>query len=395
MIIEKSNFKQLSLTGHNDAYVDIESIYKHNNIRGNRLDGKKELFEYAKTHKYYKIYLTNQEIDNGFTIHDNDVLVNIKAFQEFYKKTKASGDIANAFFCQDHEITQQQKDEVIQNISDDDLTVAVNNASTETKQKLALLLKNFALKTKDYNASHTSVEDANKVLIDAIKNTEKIHAVSNAICQSQIEILKKYKEFLTNNLDKEETFITDWLDGKIDFKGQITTENTELRKSRCLIFGLEYANHKREGQDSAGKRFDLLMSPSDTNEYILFELKSPNVELFIDKQYTTKNDTTTHSIIINDDLARAIPQILGYKSKLEKLTDEDSQEKITNTRKKINIKKCIIVIGKSDEDLTTTKMQNLYNLRQTLNSNLEIWTYTDLIDKMNNTIENLTNNLTQ
>jgi len=54
---------------------------------------------------------------------------------------------------------------------------------------------------------------------------------------------------------------------------------------------------------------------------------------------------------------------------------------------KATIAKCIIVIGTEKSDARWLK--NRSNLLRSLGSSLEIWTYTDLLNKLESTIENL------
>lgn len=193
----------------------------------------------------------------------------------------------------------------------------------------------------------------------------------------EINHLKKYKEFLSNNLNKNETFIQNWLD----------EENGKYRKQRCLIFGLEYIDHKREGSMES-KRFDLLTRASkNKNQYVLIELKSPCDEVFQVKRSTSQNGGVSYEYHLSKALSRSIPQILRYKSKFENYsTDSDDLARIGV--EKGTIKKSIIVLGTSKNN-DPIWVSHFNDLKSTLSNNLEIVTYTDLIDKLDVTIHNL------
>jgi hypothetical protein len=196
----------------------------------------------------------------------------------------------------------------------------------------------------------------------------------------RVDLLKSYKKFLEENLDKNEKFIQDWLD----------EDGGKYRKQRCLIFGLEFIDHKREGE-LARKRFDILTRTSLTiNEYVIVELKSPKDEVFDIKEVENTNGGTTTEYHLSKSIARAIPQILNYKSMIDSKKDEDEDlQRIGIQAGKIC--KCIILIGKRHQNAVWEK--NLLNIKQNFSNMLEIWTYSDLINKLNITIKNLEENL--
>lgn len=196
----------------------------------------------------------------------------------------------------------------------------------------------------------------------------------------KIENLKNYKKFLKDSLDKNETFIQNWLD----------EDEGKHRKQRCLIFGLEFINHKREGLLSS-KRFDILTKMSLTdNEYVIFELKSPNSDVFkIYNEEENKNEGKTNKYKLSDDLARSIPQILNYKTLFEEKKDDDEDLQRVGI-KSGKVSKCIILIGTRKEDPIWEK--NFRNIKSNFSNTLEIWTYSDLINKLEITIKNLEEN---
>lgn len=141
----------------------------------------------------------------------------------------------------------------------------------------------------------------------------------------------------------------------------------------------------------SGKRFDILTRTSLENEYVLVELKSPKDDVFDIKSSVNKNGGKSMKYALSSSLSRAIPQVLNYKRSFEsKKADDEDIARIGFSAGKIS--KCIIVIGtrKDDDSIWST---NFLNLKQSFSSVLEIWTYSDLISKLDITIKNLEDNL--
>lgn len=201
--------------------------------------------------------------------------------------------------------------------------------------------------------------------------------IANLNIESKIALLKSYRDFLKANLHQNEKFIQAWLD----------EDNGKYRKQRCLIFGLEYINHKREGELSR-KRFDVLTTMNSlSREYVLMELKSPNGDIFKIVEKENKNDGKSTEYHLSDDLARSIPQILHYKRLYQSKADGDDDLQRIGT-KSGKVSKCVIVIGIRKDDDPVWK-EHFYSLVESLSGNLEIWTYTYVIDKLDATIANL------
>jgi hypothetical protein len=197
--------------------------------------------------------------------------------------------------------------------------------------------------------------------------------------RSTITLLKSYQaklqEFISNNAS--ETDVQNWLD----------EDGSKYRQQRCLIFGLEYIDFKREGNTS-GKRFDVLTRVgSKYIDHVLIELKSPSADIFKIDAVANANGGTSSEYNISKELSRAIPQILEYKSTLESKPAGDPELERLGVQGQIHVGKCIIVIGKHDDD--SRWLQNRKNLVKSLGATLEIWTYTELLDKLTATIENL------
>lgn len=195
---------------------------------------------------------------------------------------------------------------------------------------------------------------------------------------STLKLLKSCKEKLTSfiNNGASETDVQNWID----------EDNGIHRKERCMIFGLEYIDFKREG-DASSKKFDILTRVGLKNiERVLIELKSPSDDIFkiVERD---NNNGISQEYHLHDKLARAIPQILEYKSILEKKDAGDPDLTEIGINEKVVISKCIIVIGKNSDD--SRWKQNRINLSDSLNSSLEVWTYADLLNKLTSTIQNI------
>lgn len=196
--------------------------------------------------------------------------------------------------------------------------------------------------------------------------------------KSTLRLLKSYKdklqEFIDNNVS--EIDVQNWLD----------EDGHKYRQQRCMIFGLEYIDFQREGSVSS-KKFDVLTRVgSKYIDHVLIELKSPADDIFeVTQSGSINNPTSTYQI--HKHLARAIPQILEYKSTLEAKPAGDAELEKLGIKDKAHIGKCIIVIGKHSDDARWK--QNRENLVRSLGSTLEIWTYSELLNKLSSTIENL------
>lgn len=198
--------------------------------------------------------------------------------------------------------------------------------------------------------------------------------------QTRLQTLRDYRNFLLENLDKNEKFIQNWLD----------EDSGKHRKQRCLIFGLEFTDHKREGELSR-KRFDILTRTNElSNEYVLFELKSPCDDVFKITEVDNSNGGKSTEYHLSSQISRSIPQILHYKNLLESKHDgDDDLQRIGIKAGKVS--KCIILIGQRANNPIWES--HFRSLKSNFSNSLEIWTYTDLINKLNVTIKNLEENL--
>jgi antiviral defense system Shedu protein SduA len=188
----------------------------------------------------------------------------------------------------------------------------------------------------------------------------------------QIGILKAHVDFLRDNLDKNETFIQNWID----------EDDGNFRKQRCLIFGLEYVDPVREGQ-VASKKFDIL-AEQDLEHHVIFELKSPQDDIFkvTERDMTTGGFSTEYQL--SPQLSRAIPEVLGYRKMYEHAQSEELQKLGIRARKPVS--KCVIVLGTRKDDQVWR--ENFDRVCGSL-SGIELLTYNHLIDRLENTIRNL------
>ena len=209
-------------------------------------------------------------------------------------------------------------------------------------------------------------ELSNKDLINLLSKAKNIKNLFNALPKIRIDILENLKEELKSRLSDNERTIQQWID--------------EEPKTRCLIFGLEFIDYKREVQ-FGNSRFDVLTEQSGS-EHVIIEMKSPNVKVFEEKttdlKYGTKKD-----FIISKDLAEAIPQTIKYFSEYKNSNNETFQ-KVGADRKEPH--KALIIIGRKKID--PIWQQHFTGLNNRI-SGIEILTYDHLIEKMENQIKNL------
>lgn len=199
------------------------------------------------------------------------------------------------------------------------------------------------------------------------KSKKLIKEFFTSLPQIRLEILESLKKQLEEKLAGSEKEVQKWID--------------ENRQVRCLIFGLEYIDYKRE-VSFGNSRFDLLTEQSGTH-HVIIEMKSPNVDLFETVSKKTTNGQKDE-YIISSDLAEAIPQIIQYFEEYNRETEVTFKK---NGVQKKSIAKGIIIIGRNKKD--DPIWQSHYNGLCHRLSGVEILTYDHLVEKMSNQIENL------
>ena len=370
---------------------DLKEITGHNR---KVFDDCRSLLYYLQNNVEKKLFITLTQTDS-FCEDGNKLVINLRPYQEFCKKIGQSGkDRTQAFLAQGlRHYSEEEKNRIIADSTEEEIIERIRNFKNEQKNIFLQKLKGIeGIELPMGDIGQVSNEDFLKAFSSFLNDPVKQGIITNNYSQIQVHILEGYKQFLGNNLDKEESFIQDWIDGKINDDGQLNNlqdeERKKVKKSRCLIFGLEYISHKREGVVSS-KKFDILTRISlGKNDYVLIELKSPNSDVFKTVTKSNQNEGESVEYHLSDDTSRAIPQISDYRSLLENATEVEWQ-KIGLTKGKIS--KCLIIIGTKKDDLVWS--EHFLSLRKNLSSTIEILTYTDLVQKLETTINNLKENL--
>lgn len=370
---------------------NLREITRHNR---KTFDDCQSLLYFLQNNIGKKIYITLEQVTDFYEEGEN-LVINLISYQEFCKKIGQNGkNRTQAFLAQKlKHYSEDEKKRIIANSTEKQIIERIRDFTREQKNIFLEKLKEL----EDIELPLTDVKNiSDKDFLEAFSsflddpNKQKI--ITANYPQIQIKILEQYKQFLENNLDKNEEFIQKWIDGKLDNEGNnINSENEERKKiarSRCLIFGLEFISHKREGQISS-KQFDILTRISQgKNDYVLIELKAPSGDVFSTKPKENQNEGESTEYSLSADVSRAIPQISDYRNLLENGTEVEWQ-KIGLPKGKIS--KCLIVIGIKKED--PVWLEHFLNLRRNLSSTIEILTYTDLIQKLETIIKNLKDNL--
>ena len=314
-------------------------------------------------------------------------IVNVDSYIAFCKAiSRSTQGRIHAFLSQnlnlrDISATQADKDEYIKvNATKTNILAAIEGLHPDIQIGISDSLKKLRMSSASTppQGHEISVPEFLNAFSRLLTDRDVQAAFIQNIPQVQIQILKSHIQFLRANLAQSEMFIQNWIDA----------EDGKYRKQRCLIFGVEYIDPKREGKLS-GKRFDVL-AEQNRNHHVIIELKSPSANVFDIVSRPNPNGGQVEDYSISKELSRAVPQILGYKRWYEQASPEEIQELGLTGKKKIS--RCIIVIGQ-DKDSPVWK-ENLNNLRNTL-VGVEICTYTDLINKLENTVQNLEETLRQ
>lgn len=380
--MDKNNFSEIH---YEDVSIFFDKGYSFHSHFGHKRKTKrfpfhKNLVEFLKDNKQLSVYFTLDEKITAFQMYGDDVLINIAAYIKFCKSIQTNTEgRAQAFLGQHLNFTeilsQEAKDDfVLTNANEKSILGAIKNLDHDTQIKIADKLHSDRTDI-EFDPKTVSNDRFVEILPKLLTDKKVQNAFFKNLPNIQIETLKGHLEFLMNNLDKNESYIQNWID----------EDEGKFRKQRCLIFGIEYVDPKREGKINE-KRFDIL-AEQNREHHILIELKSPIAEVFNVKQNPNKNDGFSSEYNISPELSRAIPQILSYKKWYQDASPEEL-EALGITNKK-NISKCIIIIGISKEDQVWK--DNFDRLQESFN--IEIVTYSDLIEKLKNSIKNLEENL--
>lgn len=363
------------------------------------------LLYFLQSNEEKKVFITLTQTTDSF--EDNDkLMINLNSYQEFCKKIGQSGkNRTQAFLAQKVKYySEDEKKQIIEGSTEQEIIERTKSFTVDNKNGLVIANASeenilAAIKSLDPGAQFNIIRSFGSINTESqggavekeISQDKFIESFSKFLTNKtlqaafysqlphvQIEILKAHIDFLKNNLDKNETFITNWLD----------EDDGKYRKQRCLIFGLEYVDPKREGQVSS-KRFDLL-AEQDFEHFVIFELKSPNDSIFKIETTPTAAGGTTTEYNLSSQLARAIPEVLGYKKLYEDATNEELQKFGVKSKKPIS--KCVIILGTRQDDLVWKG--NFERIASSLNG-IELLTYNHLIDRLENIVRNLEENTQQ
>lgn len=378
MTIGLDNFREVDYQGRK---VFFDKNYQFHKFFGHKrktikFPFHKTLLEFIEDNPMVKICFTlDRSIDGFKKLENGEILINIESYIKFCKSLESNTrGRAKAFLGQhikaSNIISDIEKSEIIKGgLEEDNIKQIFKDLSPETRTRIIDTLKK--LENNNIDSSNISKEDFLSAFTKFLSDERVQSAFLSTLPKVQIETLKQNKKFIEDNLDKNEIFFQNWID----------EDSGKYRKQRCLVFGVEYVDPKREGEFMR-KRFDILAEQNRLH-HVLIELKSPTAEVFKVETKENRNGGKTTEYRLSDDLARAIPQILGYKKWYESARSEEIQALGIPNKKTIS--KCIIVIGVSSNDQVWS--ENFEALKNSIS--IEIWTYTDLIDKLQNTISNL------
>jgi len=294
--------------------------YFHHKTNTSKFPYYKNLLDFLTENPEIKIYFTLEDSVRPFKRDKdkNKFFINMDSYIQFCRsiQSRTSGR-ARAFLGQNFNladilaiISEDEKENFIKtNASEKLMLEAIKNLDTDAQKNLLTALQK-SQGDGEAKLSITSSDVVNclaKFLID--ENVQRVFI--HNFPKIQIDILKKHIEFLKSNLDKNEMFIQDWLD----------EEDGKYRKQRCLIFGIEYVDPKREGKLS-GKCFDIL-AEQNRNCYVIIELKSPTAEVFRIEKRVNANEGRATEYHLSADIARSIPQVLGYRKWYKNATSEE------------------------------------------------------------------------
>ena len=341
----------------------------------------KNILKFLEENPNTKIYFTlNEEMKTFQQVRDG-CLLNMHAYLYFCRTIASrTGGRLKAFLGQNVDLlrataTDTEKADFIKtNATEKNLLDAIKTLPEEVQTNIVNSLSTAGV-TRDQSNPEINSADFISAFSKFLTDKDVQSAFYSNLPKIQIDILKSHISFLKNNLDKNETFIQNWID----------EDGGKFRKQRCLIFGLEYVDPKREGQ-VAGKKFDLL-AEHDLEHYVIFELKSPKDDVFKVAQTEMVAGGVSTEYCLSPQLGRAIPEILGYKKMYDSAQGEELQKFGIKVKKPIS--KCVIILGTREED--SVWKENFERISSCLNG-IELLTYNHLIDRLENTVSNLKEN---
>lgn len=384
MNFDPNNFKVVTY-GEVNIYFDKDCIfhdYFHHKNKTRKFPFYRNILQFLTENYETKLYFTlNEEVKN-FQKINNGFLINMTAYQQFCRAIGSkTGGRLKAFLGQnlnlrDATATDTEKTDFIKaNANEKNILEAIQGLNQETQIRILDSLKASCQMSIVGQTKEISSDELISAFANFLTNKDVQNAFYFNLSKVHINTLKSHILFLKDSLEKNETFIQNWID----------EENGKFRKQRCLVFGLEYVDPVREGQ-VAGKNFDIL-AEHDLEHHVIFELKSPKDDVFkvVQNQTTSGVSTEYH---LSPQLSRAIPEVLGYKKMYEDAQGEELQKFGIKNKKPIS--KCVIIIG-TRKDNQVWK-ENFERISCCL-SGVELLTYNHLIDRLENTIRNLEENI--
>jgi len=389
MKIEKVNYKEVVYESGQKLFFDKKHSF-HEHFKHKRRTIKfpfhKNILQFLSDNPGVDIFFTLDEDTKPFKKTEEGFLINMVSYFEFCKTIGSkTGGRSKAFLGQnvsleDVSFSDKDRDEFIRaNASEINILEAIRSFSPEVRDRIkkSLDIVNTEGLSKVEEESITK-EEFIEAFTDFLTNSEVQVAFYKQLPRIQIETLKSHISFLRSNLDKNETFIQNWLD----------EDSGKFRKQRCLIFGLEYVDPKREGELSS-KRFDLL-AEQDLEHFVIFELKSPKDPIFKIETTDTVAGGISTAYNLSPQLARAIPEVLGYKKLFDDATNEELQKFGVKIKKPVS--KCVIVLGTRQDD--PVWRGNFERIANCFNG-IELLTYSHLIDRLENIVRNLEQNTSE
>lgn len=383
MNFDPSNFNEVQ---YDNAKLYFDKSYSfHDHFKHKQKTRKfpfyKNILKFLEENPNTKIYFTLNEEMKTFQQVSDGFLLNMHAYLYFCRTIASrTGGRLKAFLGQNVDLlrataTDTEKADFIKtNATEKNLLDAIKTLPEEVQTNIVNSLSTAGV-TRDQSNPEINSADFISAFSKFLTDKDVQSAFYSNLPKIQIDILKSHISFLKNNLDKNETFIQNWID----------EDGGKFRKQRCLIFGLEYVDPKREGQ-VAGKKFDLL-AEHDLEHYVIFELKSPKDDVFKVAQTEMVAGGVSTEYCLSPQLGRAIPEILGYKKMYDSAQGEELQKFGIKVKKPIS--KCVIILGTREED--SVWKENFERISSCLNG-IELLTYNHLIDRLENTVSNLEEN---